>query len=189
MTFTINYTNVVQPDSEAVDRAFYNDRTNDLFLELHGVVYQYSNVLPAHYNNLVNAASVGTYFRNVIRPHYSPARRLGPIAEARLSAVGEATAVQQIHPVVEPEVQLSGVSAPVSVPPVRLNLNKDVTQKTPVHHDDYTFFFTINGNESAGEKEHTVKAKSLDDALEDVFDFAGLLGVELSVKRVLISFV
>lgn len=191
---TINYTRVASPDSQAVDRAWYNDNNHDLYLELHGVVYRYDNV-PVHvYDELLDADSVGRYYRTRVQ-QYGPALHLG--AKSNLTTIWETPRTQPVA-AVEP-VRVSGASfkpltktfvdktfATGTTATQHLSLNKDVTKAIETTYD-HKFVFTIDGFE--GERTHTLKAKTWDDAIESMIDLAeNGFGRTITLKSVTVLF-
>jgi hypothetical protein len=170
---TINYTRSTQPTSDAVDRAWYNDDTKELFLELHGVVYKYSDV-PSHiYNDFLDAASKGGFYRSTIR-NYGPAIRIGSDFVAK--RIDNAT-VKTVQP----------IQGTVHVAPLpKLSLNKDVQPKAADGRYEHHFTFTVAGVE--GVRKHIVKADGMDAAINELFEVAALFNQDITLKSVTVNF-
>lgn len=216
MTFTVYYTDRAQPDSEFIERAWYNENTKVLTLELHGVVYAYESVRPWQYQNLVNASSPGTYYRqNIKGNHEHRGQRLGPVSD--LIQVSVAGLAQSVKTPDEVRFGNGGVirrdgyahfplfkadenviSAQDVVPNVVVDATKvakyslatnDAAVKAPDTYD-YTLQFVLvdNNVEQSQERSHTLKAASLDDAITEMINLADLLGQEIILKGASVRF-
>jgi hypothetical protein len=178
----ILYTHKATPNSTAVEQVWYNYNTKELYLDLHNVVYRYSHVPVSVYNNLLNADSKGQYYRDKIR-NYGPAARLGPAINLgkRVDPAPVAFRTEEVKP-----VRLSGTSftlpSTTKTLTPQLSLAKDVSNSDYVHE----FTFVIAGSEDR--KQHTVKASSMDDAVERMFEFASLFNTDIVLKAVTVYF-
>lgn len=203
MTFTVYYTDRDQPDSTAIDRAWHNNQTNTLTLELHGTVYEYYDVTESVFEDLLDAGSPGTYYRNNIRGAYKGSR-LGPVSDMREQKVEEPLAQWERELLDnEPtciEFHNGGYidrSGDASFPEAKVN---DLTKVKRISlskgasvspKDTYAYtvqFVVMDGDNESAEREHTLQAKSLDDALEQMWGFAALFDQTLVLKGASVRF-
>lgn len=196
MTFNVYYTERTQLDSSFLNRAWYDKPYQNLTLELHGVVYRYDLVPSGVFGGLVFSDSPGTYYRNNIQGVYH-GRRLGPVADLREVLADDFNAVKVQEKTEPVRVQLHDVQAvePTHVAVVtdpktltKLPLNKDVVFVSGV--SDYTVHFTVEDTfgTSSDLRTHTLKADSVDNAVDKMFELADLLDQDIEVKGVYVSF-
>lgn len=176
MTYNVYYTDRAQPDSSFVNRAWYDNTKSDLYVELHGSVYQYRNVPEFVFDELVAAESPGNYYSNYVKGRYHPGSRLGSISELR-----EMRALPNVQDVTKAEVRTSEGFAPVvslrNQPLVQaetpsLSLVKDVPTTVKSDARRYEFVFLLESDETDTERTHTVYAESEDAALDELFELA-----------------
>jgi hypothetical protein len=181
----ILYTHKATPHSTAVEQVWYNYNTKELYLDLHNVVYRYSHVPVSVYNNLLNADSKGQYYRDEIR-NYGPAARLGPAINLGTRVDNSPVAFRTEDDTEQFRVFRSGATATTSTAKTltpQLSLAKDVDNSGYAHE----FTFVINGSDE-DRKQHTVKASSMDDAVERMFEFASLFNTDIVLKAVTVYF-
>jgi len=193
MTVNVDYTKRALLDSTAIDRAWYNEDSQELFLELHGVIYRYDNVKDWEYNALTTTASAGSYYRNYIRGHHH-GDRLGPVSdlvERNTKVVTANTARTRVglgdlnfYPG-QPEKKQVVQGLAIGVKP-HLPLTKDAPTKESRGEYAHTMEFTV-GNDTT-EKTHVVFADSMDDAIEDFFELVAKLGQTVTLKGVHVRF-
>lgn len=193
MTFNVYYSDRAQPDSSFINRAWYDDDSRVLSLELSGSIYKYEQV-PSHvYHDLVDAYSPGTYYRQNIQGGGYSGRRLGPVTDLREIEVGkdgnykvqDKTDPVQVftngNVTVKSDGALSVARVPLSVP----------AQKSdgPVEFD-YTLHFVVlaDDGEEGSERSHTLKASNLDEAIEQMFGLADLLDQDIVLKGASVRF-
>jgi len=185
MTFNVYYTGRAQLDSSFVNRAWYDRDTHTLTLELNNSVYQYAEVPAYVYDSLVYAPSAGTYYRQNISGLFAGGR-LGPVTDMvqiDRKAVLPPFAVrqgEQVVPAAIAKVDLTKVQK-IPLPAVGTQVGPQVF--------DYTLHFSLSdGDQESEERSHTLKAASLDDAIEDLFDLADTLGRTLTLKGASVRF-
>lgn len=176
----IRFTIKDQANSSLVNNVWYNENTQDLYLELSGVVYRYSSVPVQVYRDVTEAHSPGSYYGDYIRSQYKPATRLGVLQNL----------TQQVVVVVPTSYVTNNVTfgqnkaATVSFTPTpQLALTKDVE---PDENLRYDLVFTLPGDNV--EKVHTVQALNVDDALHQLFDFANKLNADVTPVRATVHF-
>jgi hypothetical protein len=180
MTFTVRFTNRAWPDSEVVDRVWYDNTAEDLYVELHGYVYKYPNVPERVYEEFVNAGSVGRFYGNSIKGKYRPASRLGPVSDlAEVRVLAKATKVEAPNTADLNRLTVSQARAVVTGTP-QLSLTKDVPAKHVGQVENaYEFTFVLEGDENKAQRKHTLKASSEDEALDELFELGRLLDQDI----------
>lgn len=198
MTFKVYYTERAQPNSSFVKRAWYDADYGTLTLELSGSVYSYQDVRASEYNSLVTADSPGTYYRENLQGRKS-GHRLGPVADLQEEVnvrenVADYSAVkvwEKTEPVqiFQDTLKEADGNDLLNTSRVRLNHDLGVLVDSSEEHNHTVYFtvYDIDGDQSA-EREHTLKAKSVDNAIEKMFDLAELLDQDIDVKGVLVRF-
>lgn len=195
MTFNVYYTDRAQPDSSFINRVWYDAKSSRLALELHGDVYEYNNVPPFVYRELVEAESAGTYYRTKVRSQYGPGSNLGStlgMREMKVDVDLTKTFRDPGHPNLRLLLDSDGPlkfadggtfakDGTVTLP--HLSLVQDTTDMVEY---DHTVYFTVA--QSDDEKTHTLKAASMDAALDAMFDLADKLDQDIEVKGVLVRF-
>lgn len=197
MTFNVYYSDRAQPDSSFINRAWYDDDSRVLSLELSGSIYKYEQV-PSHvYHDLVEAYSPGTYYRQNIQGGNYSGRRLGPVTDLREVEVGKGgfanydnVKVQdKTDPVqvftsgnvtVKSDGALSVARVPLSVPAQKSN--------APVEFDYTLHFVVLVNGEEGSERSHTLKASNFDEAIEQMFGLADLLDQDIVLKGASVRF-
>jgi hypothetical protein len=203
MTFNVYYTDRAELDSTFVNRAWYDGTRNRLALDLNGVVYEYYDVQPATYHDLVNAPSAGTFYRKNIQgarhgqrlgegwdvnevqrdavfvPDYSAVKVQDKTAPVQLSAQDGSWSVQS-----DGQAQFLNIAR---VPLAGYSVDKKAD--APVTFD-YTIHFVIltQDNVESKERSHSLKASSLDEALEEMFALADLLDQDIVLKGASVRF-
>lgn len=181
--FNVYYTDRAWPDSEFVDRVWYDSTKSDLYLELHGAVYQYRNVPGSVFQTLINAESPGRYYTYNVKGKYNPGSRLGSVSDLR-----EMRAPINVQDVTKAEVRTAEGFAPVvslrsqplvDVPTLSLSLVKDVPEQVKSEDRRYDFVFTIESDSTGTERKHSLTASSEDEALDKLFELGDLLDQDI----------
>lgn len=210
MKTVFSYTDKFSPDSSAVDNAWYHEVSRELALDLHGVVYKYSGVDSDAWEDLKDSVSAGRYYRNVIQREFKPALRLGlkgdiyfqreyvPVVAESMSSVHEGTTTMPVsqnrvgasnRPAVSgwgvqrPKQFASGgvVSAPVTSTRTGISL---VTENVPAPLLKHVVTFLSDGKE----RQHTLKVRTVQEAVNAVNEIADMLDLTFDVKKVEVFF-
>lgn len=193
MTFNVYYSDRAQPDSSFINRAWYDDDSRVLSLELSGSIYKYEQV-PSHvYHDLVDAYSPGTYYRQNIQGGGYSGRRLGPVTDLREIEVGK-DGNYKVQEKTDPvQVFTNGnltVKSDGALSVARVPLAAPVQAKTDGPVDfDYTLHFVLSdGSNESAERSHTLKASNFDEAIEQMFGLAELLNQKIVLKGASVRF-
>lgn len=189
---TVTFTRQVGVDSSAIDCAYYNERTNDLVVDLHDSLYLYKGVPEYVVNTLERAPSAGSYYASTIKRAYGPgdflghawdveyeedagvpAPDMGPVTQG---AVGTPKNLTYAPNAVVTNVSTNAANTGNGVGP-HLSLKVDNSNLRQVRVE-----FEVN-NKSAS---HTLFTSSLDDAVEQVERLGEMLDQTFTVKAVVL---
>ena len=189
----------VASTSTAVDEVYYNDNTNELYLDLRNKVYKYSQVPAAEFEALEKVenegGSVGSAYATQIKPHYGPSDFVGEypdtieyeevdvdesvdsdpegfnVASAPLAALTVNPGSVYVAPVIN--------TGPVSLTPFG---NNEAPESVKYKH---AVVFEINGERKVY---NTEAGNSVMESIEALSEIGAMLDLDFDVKEVTVSF-
>lgn len=194
MTFNVYYTDRAELDSTFVEHAWYDNTRNRLALQLNDVVYEYYDVQKATYQDLISAPSAGTFYRRNIQGARH-GQRLGnswEVTEVAVSDYSNVKVQDKTDPVRVFATTDGSVVADSSgaLNIARVPLAVYAEKKDGPVKFDYTLQFVVLAEDEAegDEREHTLQASSLDEAVEEMFALADLLDQDIVLKGASVRF-
>lgn len=203
---TFNFTHAdTEVQSNLVGEAYYNDSTRELVVLLgyDGEAYKYDGVPLNVYNELVSASSVGGFYNRVIKRDYGPGTYLGSLGWDNTSYfINGYKAPAMAAPVVNEGPYLTLAPEGLSTSGGHFTVTSDEKDgsyfslvapnavETVDEGENFTLrhevVFTVNGTED--EKTYSATAESVDEATKALFEVAGMLDVQVRVRRVTVYF-
>lgn len=208
----------LRPTTSNVDEVFYNENTKELYVDLDpGDVYKYKNV-PAHIAaEFEKADSVGGFYATRIKRDFGPSENLGnwryltydevdvnPVAAkveepntfytgGLISTTGVSTAVigkdeSVILPGGGPVVVNVTPADFVSVPKTEQFSLKPFSEPVKVEGVEREYIVTFEVEGIVDFKRHTLRSKSVDEAVQSVLDLGKMLDLKFIVREVCIKF-
>jgi hypothetical protein len=174
MTFTV--TDEMTPDSSAVQDAYYNEETKDLYVILTGGTgYRYSDVPFNVWGWFKSAGSKGEYYAKTIKRQYGPGDNLGHTNDWEFDVVAPKA------PDMGPVLTIKG-NAATTLSSNTISINADSWKPVRKH--------TVKFNSGISDREYSVEVKSVEEAVQDLMRIAEILGLtgEIKVKEVVTHF-
>lgn len=202
----MTYTREVQTKtSELVDEVYYNENNGDLYVDLDTAVYKYSNVPVTVVDDFEKADSAGSFYGTVIKRKFGPGENLGSWTGIEYNEVPKAVALNTGGVISVPagltyggSVNVakgeyaharSGLAEALAADSDKVFSLKPFTDE-PVKVEgverEYIVTFEVDG--IVDFKRHTLKANSVDEAVNSVLDLGKMLDLHFVVREVCIRF-
>lgn len=186
--------------SSLVWDVWYDEPTKTAYLDLNGEVYAYENVPFDAVETLVQASSVGrayngTLFNKGFKQSYGPGTHISDVSYFSVNAAEREAATTAAAPGVVPKNLTYAPNASASHVGAYVSLGNSNTTATPaprvrlatdeanpeVHKRAMTVHFESNGSRT-----HSLRAESVDEAVDAVKKVAEMLGVNVMVTGVFV---
>ena len=193
----LNYTREVHSTaidtSSLVDEVFYNENTNDLYVDLYDKIYKYSNVTSDVVREFSAADSAGNFYNTVIKKKFGPGEHIGDWMSVDYREVDvetevepQATYVTNVSLLTPDQAREAfGVNTANSTTTFSL---KPFPEAVEVEGVERRYVVQFEVEETGSVKPYETKAKSLDEAVNALLEIAKMVDLTFIVREVTVYF-
>lgn len=182
-------------NSSLVDEVYYNENTRDLYVDLDGPVYKYRGVPVEVVDKFEAAASAGAFYNTEIKRVFGPGDDLGhwehldyDAEDVEVKTTG--LTVYNAGNIPAQTVYHAGGIVSATTPNTVHNTFslKPFPEGIKVEGVEREYAVTFEVIGILDHKTHTLKASSVDEAVQTVLDLGKMLGLNFIVREVCIRF-